>query len=124
MGGGLKGWPEYLRWRDAFHAALDPALYPAAWLDGEVACGRMLLFANADAAMLCSIKVYPSGLKQICSELATGKLGAITDLIPSIETWARLAGCRLADVSSREGWGKVLKRYGYEPYQLTLRKAL
>lgn len=118
------GWAEYQRFRKAFHELLDPELYPAAWLDGEVACERMHLFCSDSSAMLCSVKSYPSGLKEVHAEAAVGKLGEIANLIPFIETWARAHGCKAASVQSREGWVRVLQRFGYGHYQTTLRKAL
>lgn len=128
MAGSLVGpapWQAYLPWREAFYALLDPALYTPAWLDGEVACGRFHLFTGAHSAILCSLKSFPTGLKEIHGEAAVGKLGEISShLIPQAETWAKSIGCRSASISSREGWAKVLNRQGYSIYQTTMRKAL
>lgn len=118
-------WEHWPKWREQFHAILDPALYTLAWLDGEVACGRMILFASANSAILCSIKVYPTGYREIQGEAATGKLFDIVEhLIPSAENWARAIGCQSAQIQSREGWVRQMKKRGYSHYQTTIRKAL
>lgn len=126
MGGSVNGpepWSNYLPWRDAFHAMLDPALYPAAWLDGEVACGRMLLFSTPDAAILASVKTYPSGLKELEGQAATGKLSDIVgNLIPASLRWAQSIGCKSAVIESRKGWVKMLP--DFKVHQTRIRKVL
>jgi hypothetical protein len=118
-------WNAYQRWRARFHAALDPALHTPAWLDGEVACGRLALFTAADSAIIASVKTYPTGLKEVQGELAVGKRAEIVgSLIPRCERWAQATGCRSAQISSREGWTKIMRSHGYNTYQTTIRKAL
>ena len=128
MGRALIGpakWQDWPRWRGVFHQMLDPALYTLEWLDGEIACGRFILFQTADSAILVSIKVYPTGYKECQGEAATGKLAEIIDhLIPSAESWARAIGCKSAQIQSREGWVRQMKKRGYVLYQTTIRKAL
>lgn len=117
------GWAEYQKFRAAFHAVLDPELYTPAWLDGEVATGRFILFTGDESAILCTVKQYPTGLKELQGELAVGTLREIaSDLIPIAEKWALMRGCKSASIQSREGWGRVLKDYQF--YQTTIRKAL
>lgn len=116
-------WAEYQKFRAAFHAVIDPDLYTPAWLDGEVATQRFILFTGQDSAILCSVKQYPTGLKELQGELAVGKLREIASvLIPIAEKWALMRGCKSASIQSREGWARVLKDYNL--YQTTIRKAL
>lgn len=125
MASAVVNWPEYLRFRDAFAAALDPRFYPISWLDGEVACGRMLLLTGEHSAILFSVKTYPSGLKELHGELAVGNLGGIVhDLIPRAELFGKEIGCSVAVIQSREGWNRVMRDQGYELYQTAVRKAL
>lgn len=115
----------YPRWREAFGEALDPRLHTLEWLDGLVDQGRVLLWANDEAAILAEVRFYPTGAKDIHGLVAAGDLSAIAnDLIPQAEEWARRAGCIGAVIESREGWARVLKPAGYHPYQTALRKEL
>lgn len=124
MASAVVNWPEYLRFRDAFAAALDPRFYPISWLDGEVACGRMLLLTGEHSAILFSVKTYPSGLKELHGELAVGELPEIISaLIPSAEQFGKAIGCVTATIQSRPGWVKVMRDQGYELHQAEIRKA-
>jgi len=115
----------YQAWRQAFHDMLDPRFYPASWLDAEIAAGRMMLMAVEDAAILFSVKVYPSGLKELQGEAACGNREAIVlTLIPAAERWAKSIGCESAVIQSREGWSRVMRKFGYSPYQTSIRKVL
>jgi hypothetical protein len=118
-------WADYLRFRDAFHGILDTAYYPADWLDCEVATGRFKLFTGEHSAILVSVKVFPSGLKELQGEAGVGKLAELVgDLIPAALNWARSIGCQSAQISSREGWVKQMRKHGFELYQTTIRRAL
>jgi hypothetical protein len=116
---------EYLRWRGEFVALLDPALYPPAWLDQQVTAGEFILFAAPDAAILCSTRTYPSGLKEFHGQAGVGNLATIVSrLIPQAESYAKSIGCSYGSIASREGWSKVMQAHGYELYQTEIRKAL
>ena len=115
----------WLNWRDAFIAMLDPALYTAEWLDRQVASGEFLLFAASDAAILASLRRYPTGLTELEGQAATGNLSTIVrDLIPTAEQYARRIGCSHTSISSRPGWERAMKPHGYQVHQVTIRKAL
>lgn len=116
-------WLAYQRFREQFHAILDENYYPASWLDGEIACGRMVLFTADSSAILVSVKTFPSGLKEVHGEAAVGKHAEIVRiLIPRAEKWAKSIGCASASISSRMGWVKMLP--DYQIYQTTIRKSL
>lgn len=116
---------EYLRFRGAFSELLDPRFYPLAWLDEQVASGNIVLLSTGDSAILISVKVYPSGLKEIHGEAAIGKRADIVGvLIPQAEDFGRSIGCEFGGISSRPGWERVMREHGYEIHQTTLRKAL
>lgn len=121
----LSRWVEYLRFRDAFAALLDPALYPIEWLDGEIKHGNILLLSADDSAILVSVKTYPSGLQEIHGEAAIGKRADIVSiLIPQAENFGRSIGCKFGSISSRPGWERVMREHGYDLHQTTLRKSL
>jgi hypothetical protein len=116
---------DYLRWRNDFVALLDPKFYPAAWLDDQVASGEFMLFSCADSAILCSVRAYPSGLKEFHGQAAVGELSSIVStLIPLAESYAKSIGCRYASIASREGWSREMRQHGYTLYQTEIRKVL
>ena len=120
-----EAWEAYLRFRPGFAAASDERFYPMAWLDREVAEGRVLIWWTDAAAILAEIKVYPSGLYDLHGLLATGRLSDIADnLIPQAEAWAHSVGCDGVLIQSREGWQRVMRGRGYETYQVSIRRPL
>jgi hypothetical protein len=121
----LPDWAGYLRFRDAFAAVLDPALYTIDWLDREILEGKAELWVGREAAIVARIRDYPTGARDIEGLIAAGDLGEIVAaLIPEAEAFGRALGCTGAIIESREGWGRVLRRRGYAPYQTALRKRL
>lgn len=112
----------YADWRDAFEEITDPRFYPIEWLDAMVATGNAAFWANDKAAIVATIKTYPTGAKEVHGLVAAGELQSIIELIPRAEEWGREAGCIVAGISSRPGWAKALD--GYEPHQIELRKEL
>lgn len=121
----IEQWREYQRFRSDFIAVLDPELYNPEWLDMMLWSGQFRLFTSEKSAILTSIKVYPTGIKELHGEIATGNLGEIVrQLIPQAEAFARTQGCKIAVIQSREGWAKAMKRFGYNIHQTSIRKAL
>lgn len=115
---------DYLRFRDGFAEAVDPAFHTIEELDEKVANGSALLWFGEKSAIAAEVKRFPGALviHGIC---ATGDLSEIVGkLIPAAEEWGRAAGCTHAMIESREGWARALKTKGYEPHTVTLRKAL
>lgn len=118
-------WADYRRFRSRFADELDPALYTLDWLDVEVFSGRMRLLSCGNSAILLSFRDYPTGLRELHGEFATGELDVIlTTLIPAAEALGRANGCSTAVIQSRSGWVKVMKNHGYERFQTSIRKGL
>lgn len=121
----IPDWAGYLNFRDRLAETLDPAFYPVEYLDHLVITGRATLWIEGDAIMLTELRQYPGGAKVIHGLIASGDLATlIENLIPMAENWARDQGCGWAEIESREGWARTMKTRGYEPHQITLRKAL
>ena len=115
----------WLRWRAEFGKALDERLYTVEHLDTLVAGGRAQIWFGDKAAMVTEVRTYPTGARVIHGLVAAGDLDEISEvLIPRAEAWARSLGCVLAVIESRPGWARQLRRHGYEPHQLAVRKAL
>ncbi len=115
---------EYPRWRDGFATALDPRYYTIAYLDELIRVGAAQMFANDRAAVLAEIKIYPTGARDVHFLVGAGELDALIDLAPEVEAWGREFGCIGAIIESREGWAKAMKKHGYEPHQVAVRKDL
>lgn len=115
----------WLRWRGEFYDILDERFYTPEWLNGEVWSGRMVLFYRDGAAVLVSIKAYPTSALELHGIGAAGDWATIVGaLIPEAEAWGRKMGCIVAVIESRGAWAKVLKDSGYALYQTNIRKEL
>jgi len=114
----------YERWRDEFAAALDPRFHGVAHVDGLVWCGRARLFANERAALLAEIKVYPTGASDVHVLVGAGDLHELVALEPRLVAWGRAHGCLGVLIESRDAWAKVMKKHGYDPHQIAVRKEL
>lgn len=73
--------------------------------------GRAQLWPTKNAAMLTSVEVYPSGLKELRGWLAGGELSEIKEWTPIIEAWAKENECRRVLISGRRGWLKAFDGY-------------
>ena len=117
--------PDYLRFRPLFAEALDPRLYTIEHLDQLLFSGRAQIWFGEAAAIVTEVRTYPAGAAVIHGLVAAGDLDEIVGtLIPRAEAWARSIGCAMAIIESRPGWARALKRSGYAPHQLAVRKAL
>jgi hypothetical protein len=45
-------------------------------------------------------------------------------MAPGVESMGRMMGCTEMLIEGRAAWAKLLKPLGYEPFSVTLRKAL
>jgi hypothetical protein len=123
--GQVPDWAGYLRFRDRFREAIDPARHTIEWLDRQILDGTFGLIVGERAAIVFSIELYPTGAKDIHGQIAAGDLDEIAGaLIPRAEEWARAAGCIGAMISSRPGWARRLGGQGYSTFQVALRKEL
>lgn len=120
----MQHWPRYLERRADIAALLDPRCYTMAWLDEQVWCGRIKLWADDAALILAEVRTFPAGSREIHGMMAVGELDGILGLIEQAEQWAINEGIEFASIASRAGWSRVLKSRGYSPHQTNLRKEL
>lgn len=121
----LPDWGAYQRFRAQLALALDPRFFTIDYLDRLVLDDAAMVWVEGDAIMLTELRQYPGGARVIHGLVAAGNLQTIVEsLIPMAENWARDNGCTFAEIESREGWARAVKGIGYEPHQITLRKAL
>jgi hypothetical protein len=113
----------YMRLRSEIEKAMDPRRYTIDWLDGQVIAGAYRLFASAGAIIIAEIRTYPTWAREVHGVVAAGDLDEIeTELIPQAEEWGRSLGCIAAQIDSRDGWERVMKKHGYERLKTVIRK--
>lgn len=77
-----------------------------------VESGNAQLWTTNRAAILTTVDVLPTGLKELSWWLAGGDLKEGLPLVPGIEQWARGQGCTRTIIrGGREGWAAVLTDY-------------
>jgi hypothetical protein len=114
----------YLRFRPQFQQALDSRLYNIEYLDALLLSGRAKCWFNDSAAIVAEIRKFPTGAMAVCGVIAAGELEAIVKLIPEAEAWGREHGCQFGMIESTEGWQRVMKKHGYDVFQVSLIKPL
>lgn len=73
--------------------------------------GRAQLWPMPNAAMLTSIEVYPTGLKELRGWLAGGDLSEIKEWVPVVQAWAQEHGCKRVLITGRRGWLRAFDGY-------------
>lgn len=113
----------YREWRERLAEALDHRFFTVDYLDDIIWSGKAWLFANANAALLMEIRIYPTGAKAGAVICAAGDMREIINALkPAAEAHAKANGCICALVESREAWGRLLD--DYTPYKICLHKEL
>ena len=116
---------DYRRFRALFAEALDSRLHSIEHLDALLFSGRAQIWCGEAAAVVTEVRTYPTGAMALHGLVAAGELDEIVGvLIPKAEAWARSIGCAMVIIESRPGWARALKKSGYAPHQLAVRKAL
>jgi hypothetical protein len=110
-----------LPFRDEF-AGIDPARYPIEYIEKQVKSGFWRVWGNDKAAIIATIKRYPSGLREVQGIAAAGDLEEIVRLIPLAEEWGRSKGCAGAEIASKPAWAKIMATHGYRPAVVRLWK--
>lgn len=112
------------RFREAFAMAMEGGLYTVEDLEAMIAGGEAYFWPGVNSAVVAKRVVYPSGEAVMQTLWAVGDIEEVVALEPGIAATGRLLGCSSMLVEGRAAWTKVLKSAGYEPWSVTLRKAL
>lgn len=120
----MEWWENYRRFRDGFEAAMDPRLYNIEYLDALYCTGQANLLCTEKSAIMFGLKHYPTGARDVHFIVATGDLDELIELAPRVEAWGREHGCIGSLIESRAGWAKAMRKHGYEPHQVAVRKGL
>jgi hypothetical protein len=83
--------------------------------------GRMQLWPALRGCAVTEIVVYPR--KNVLHVfLAGGEMDQIVDMIDSAVDWSKGQGCSSMTIAGRNGWQRVLGKYGYKPVMTVLEK--
>lgn len=77
----------------------------------KIARGECNLWTTPNAAVLSSIEVYSTGMKELRCWLAGGDLAEIQAIEPAIAYYGKENGCSLMAISGRRGWLRALDGY-------------
>jgi hypothetical protein len=113
----------YAAFRDQFKEAFDSRFYTIDWLDDLIKTGAAICLATHKAAIIITVRRYPTGLTELYGMYAAGDVGDIKQvLIPQAEQIGQSWGCTIATIESREAWRRLLP--DYETYKVTMQKRL
>lgn len=118
------GWHAYLPWREAFEPILDTRFYTMEWLDAEVASGRARCWSTDTAAIIATLRSYPTGAVEVHGLIAAGDLDGIRELVGDAEQWGLQEGAVVASIASRAGFVRAFAHMNYSLFQVELRKDL
>ena len=103
--------------------ALEGSFFTIEDVARALADNRAQLWPGKNAVIVTEIQTYPNE-RVIQVWLAGGDMQEIMQMAAGLESWARLNGCSSVLVEGRQGWARVLKEQGYEPYSYTAVKRL
>lgn len=115
---------QWARFRDMFAEAMQDGLWTVEDLESKVLSHRAFFFPGKNCACCGEIVTFPSGKKVMQFTWAVGDMEELVAMEPGVAAVCRLLGCDETLVEGRAGWTKVLKPLGYEPFSVSLRKAL
>lgn len=115
---------QWARFRDQFAEAMGDGFWTIDDLEQKIAHRRAFFFPGRASAVVAQIEVYPGGERVMQSLWAVGDVAEIVQMIPGIESVARMMGCTSILVEGRPAWKRALAPLGYGEWSITLHKAL
>lgn len=114
---------QWARFRPMFEEAMEGGFHSVDALEAQILRGEAYFWPAENAAVVAK-RVEYDGETTMQTLWAVGDLAEILTLEPGIAATARILGCNSVLVEGRAGWTKLLKAHGYEPWSVTVRKAL
>lgn len=116
---------QWARFRPLFAEAMgEGGFWNIEDLEQKIAHKRAFFFPGRDAALVSQIETYPGGEKVMQVLWAAGDVAEILSMAPGVESIARMMGCSSMLIEGQKAWERLLKPQGYEPWSVTIRKAL
>jgi hypothetical protein len=110
-------------WREKFASACDGTHNTIDEIERGLFEGRSHHLVGQGCSFIVEIVEYP-GERTCQVTWAAGDLDAIVATLPDLEAWAIQQGCTEILEEGHAGWARVLKRHGWKPWSVTMRKAL
>lgn len=115
---------QWAKFRDLFAEAMEDGFWTLEDLEQKIAAKRAFFFPGKAAAVVTEIQVYPGGRRVMQAMWGVGDVAEIVAMEPGIVAVARMMGCDAILLEGRLAWAKVMKPLGYEPWSITLHKAI
>lgn len=117
---------EWARCRTWIEAALgyDGGFETIGSVEHAIATGEAVFWPGEHSAIVTQFWETREG-KALHYWLCGGNLSEIVDRMqPQIDAWGKAQGCTRALICGREGWRKVMRRFGYEPLWTAMERQL
>ena len=115
---------QWARFREQFAEAMRDGFWTLEDLENKIADKRAFFFPGREAAMVAEIVAYPGGVRAFQVLWACGSPAELLQMAPGVEAMGRMMGCSEMLIEGQKAWERLLKPMGYEPFSVTLRKAL
>lgn len=115
---------QWARFRPLFQEAMEEGFWTIEDLEQKIAHKRAFFFPGKNAALVAEIVGYPGGERAMQALWACGDMAELMQMAPGLEAIARMMGCTSIVIEGRKAWERALKPMGYEPWSVTVRKAL
>jgi hypothetical protein len=115
---------QWARFRDQFAQAMGDGFWTLEDLEQKIAAKRAFFFPGKNAAVVGEIQVYPGGERVMQFTWAVGDVDEIVAIEPGLVAISRMMGCTSVLIEGRMAWAKLMKPLGYEPWSVTLHKAI
>jgi hypothetical protein len=115
---------QWARFRDQFAEAFGDGFWSLEDLEQKIASKRAFFFPGKNAAVVGMIEVYPGGNRVMQFHWAVGDVAEIVSMEPGLVAISRMMGCTGVLIEGRSAWAKLLKPLGYEPFSVTVHKAI
>ncbi len=118
----MKEWERCKPW---IEAALEGGFYGIGYIEGLLNRPHNpgQFWPGKNAAIVTEVQDHGDHRVLFCWA-AGGDMEEVLAMASGIEAVGRLLGCQYAMSEGRGGWARVMKKHGYEPYSVTIRKAL
>jgi hypothetical protein len=115
---------QWERCKDWIEAGLEGSPLTLADVKHALDADQALLWPGKGSAIVTEFIDYPSGERSAHVMSAGGNLQEIRQMIPGVESFARLNGASTAIIEGRRGWERALKGDGYLFLAVTLQKRI
>lgn len=114
----------WAKWKDRIADAVGGGFDTVAEIERAIFSNQAQLWCGKDAAVVTKIQTYPGGERVLMALWMAGDIEDAMAMASGIESFGRSMGCTSALIEGRKGWERLLRKHGYDPWSVTVRKAL